>query len=224
MSYLVKVGGSLIPFYLPRLCHVLKKSIKKSRRKIFLFPGGGEFADLIRKYRKLLSLCDETTHKMALACLDQNAYLIADICKCRCVSSMREIRKVKEFPVIIAPYKFLKEKRPFYGYNLNIDVFSSDSSAAYMAYLLKADLVIATDVAGIYERDPKGARRRPRLLRKIDAGVLQRIKGGGPLDETIPELIDKYKICTWVIDGRYPSRIACLIKNRNLPKGTLILP
>lgn len=224
MTYLIKIGGSLIPEYVPAIYNVLKEIRKEHSGKIFLFPGGGEFADLVRKFRKELSLHDETTHKMALACLDQNAYLLADICKCACVRSLEEIKKVRRFPAVIAPYRIITERVPFPGYNLNIDILSSDSSAIYVAYVLKAKMIIATDVDGVYAKDPRLTKRKPKLLRAISSAILRGMKRGGPLDETFPDLIDRYNTEVWVVNGKHPSILAELITNRCVIIGTLIKP
>jgi len=223
MLYLVKIGGSLIPRYIIPLHKELEKISKSCSCGVILFPGGGEFADLIREYRKELSLAAETTHKMALASLDQNAYLMADLCKCAIVNTVSKLKSPISHPVIFAPYRFLAGRLPFAGYNLNIDIFSSDSSAFYIAYLLNAKLVIATDVDGVYKKDPR-KNKKSRLLREISADALAKIKGGGPLDETLPGLIDKYKKEVWVVNGKFPGRIKHIIYNHKTTIGTLISP
>ena len=224
MSYLIKIGGSLTPRFVPSIFKTIKRSLISRPNKIFLFPGGGEFADLVRKYRKEVGLCDETTHKMALASLDQNAHMIADMCRCSCVRSVREALAARDFPVVIAPYEILMEHRPFLSHNLNIDILSSDSSAIYLAHLLKAFFVIATDVEGVYERDPKKTKKSGTLLKKIKADALDLIEGGGPLDGTLSVLIDRYRINTWVVNGRNPERLARIIMGSSSVRGTLIEP
>lgn len=224
MPYLVKIGGSLTPAYVPALYKVLSTIIKNNRQKLFIFPGGGRFADLIRDYRKRLPLSKGIMHKMALAALDQNAYLIAGSCKCRYITSLKQAKSIKTGIAVIAPYQILTQEQPFTGRNLDIDILSSDSSAIYFAHLLGAKFIIATDVDGVYARNPKLTNGRFKLLKEINSKTLSRIKSGGPLDETIPGLIDKYKIDTWVVNGKYPQRLKRLIENNNLDKGTLIRP
>jgi len=191
MPTLIKIGGSLTPDSALKIHRLLKNS--KTKEKIFFFPGGGLFADLIRKYRKEVALRDFTTHKMALAALDQNAFLLADVFQCPCLTRISEIKKNKDSLVVIAPYRLLTEKWPFAGYNLNIDVFSSDSSALYLAHLLKARFVIATDVDGIFLKDPVVFKKDLKLLPILSAQDLKKIKRGGPLDETVADLMIKYK-------------------------------
>ena len=223
-SYLVKIGGSLIPDYILRIFQALKGCSAQDCHKVYLFPGGGEFADLIRKYRDNYSLSDIATHKMALASLDQNAYLIADICKCQCINSLRGLNRIKKYPVVIAPYSFLIHNNCFLSYDLNIDIFSSDSSAIYVSHLLKAQLIVATDVDGVYKKDPRRENEKQELLRDIRAHILAGIKRGGPLDETLPKLINKYRVLTWVINGKHPERLKRLISDNILNIGTVIRP
>lgn len=189
-----------------------------------MFPGGGDFADLVRYFRGKLRLSPEMTHRMALACLDQNAYIISNMSGIKYFTELSRIKSSQHRCVIIAPYRIMTDLYPFSGKNLNIDILSSDSSAIYLAHRLKAEFIIATDVDGVYDKDPKGAGRGAELLPEIDTRHLRKIKGAGPLDVTLPELIDKYCIKTWVVNGRYPSRIADILNCKKNIKATLIHP
>lgn len=220
MPTLIKIGGSLTPDAALKIYRFLKNS--KIKEQIFFFPGGGLFADLIRKYRKEVSLGDFTTHRMALAALEQNAFLLSDVCQCPCLTRTLEIQKNKVSPVVIAPYRLLTEKWPFRGYNLNIDIFSSDSSALYLAHLLKARLIIATDVDGVCLKDPRVFKKNAKILPTLSAHDLKKIKRGGPLDETVASLMIKYKLNTWVVNGRHPHRILEIIRYNSVSKGTFI--
>jgi 5-(aminomethyl)-3-furanmethanol phosphate kinase len=222
MTYLIKIGGSLTPRYILPLYRVLKNNPLFKKQRIFFFPGGGEFADLIRKYRKTISLSDESTHKMALASLDQNAYLIAEICKCPCITRFGDIDKIKNYPAVIAPYRILIEHCPFSGHNLNIDNLSSTSSALYFAHLLKAEFIIATDVDGVFAVDPGRPGKKPSLLREMTSQRLADMPRGGPLDKTVPLLLDRYKIDARVINGKYPERLTRAVQSFNMEVGTVI--
>jgi hypothetical protein len=222
MSFLIKIGGSLIPGELRNIAVALDGFCKNKQLPLYIFPGGGEFANLIRNYRSKNKISDETTHKMALASLDQNAYLIADICRWHCCCSIKALKKGDKFPIVIAPYQIINQLKPFKGYDLNIDRLSSDSSAIYLAHLLKAHLIVATDVDGVYDSDYSRKKEQSQLLTYISAGLIANIPGGGPLDNTLGKLIEKYNIDTWVINGRYPQRIIQILENKNKIKGTFI--
>lgn len=222
MNYVIKIGGSLIPDHVKLICNKISKTLSAHSSKIFLFPGGGEFANIIRKYRNSLNLNDLTTHKMALACLDQNAYIIAQLCGCAYSADINKMNSLKGNPIVITPYKFLLSKQPFKQYNLNIDKFSSDSSAAFIAHKLNSHLIIATDVDGVFKSDPK--KKKTMLLKTISSKQLKEINRGGPLDTTFADLISKYKLKAWVVNGKYPSRICGIIKTGKLRTGTFIYP
>lgn len=223
MPYLVKIGGSLIPSYAYRLCFAIKQYCQRSHQRIFFFPGGGACADIVRKHRNILALSDATTHKMALACLDQNAHLLAGACRLECVSSFNQAKRSASSPVVIAPYVMLMKRWPFRRYSLDIDIFSSDSSAAYFAHILKAQLVIATDVDGVYQKKPLRKAKQQYPLSVMTTEMLSGIKKGGPLDETIGDLLNAYDLAAWVINGKFPQRFIDLFEGRT-PKGTLIKP
>jgi len=222
MTYLIKLGGSLFPQGILPLYRALKKLPLRKAQRIFLFPGGGEFADLIRKYRQSASLSDDACHAMALASLDQNAYLIADICKCPCITCLDDIKNAGEYPAVIAPYRIITERRPFTGLSLDIDILSSTSSALYCAHMLKAQCIVATDVDGVFEADPKRSGNNPKLLKKMSSQRLAGMQRGGPLDVTIPLLMDRYKAEVWVINGNYPDRVSQAIVKHRLDVGTVI--
>ena len=63
---LLKIGGSLSkdPNALEKLCNILSKN--QINEPILIIPGGGEFADIVRKYDKVYSLSDDQSHFMAI--------------------------------------------------------------------------------------------------------------------------------------------------------------
>jgi 5-(aminomethyl)-3-furanmethanol phosphate kinase len=72
----VKVGGSLLEF--PTYFTATMSAIDAMReRRILVVPGGGPFAELVRKVDSQYSLGDDTAHWMAVLAMDQYAHLIA---------------------------------------------------------------------------------------------------------------------------------------------------
>jgi len=65
---IVKVGGSLYN-QIPDLIPV----IKASNRPLFLIPGGGPFADLVRR----VQVDNDTAHWMAVSAMEQYGLFIA---------------------------------------------------------------------------------------------------------------------------------------------------
>lgn len=194
-----------------------------SSYRVVFFPGGGAFADLIRKYRSEHGLSDSVTHKMALASLDQNALMISDICQCRCVHTPEEINSC-DSPVVIAPYRFLAEAELFSGFDLNIDKFSSTSSALVFAHLVSAHFIIATDVDGIFSADPN-IEPKSELFNEISTARLKMIDRGGALDVSVPLLLEKFSMSAFVANGMFPDRISgAILKGPHQVKGTRIYP
>ena len=72
IKQVVKIGGSLFPDYAIELA----KQLKNTNSLIIL--GGGDFANLIRKYDDEIHFSQETTHWTAIDCMDIIAKLVDD--------------------------------------------------------------------------------------------------------------------------------------------------
>jgi len=79
MEAVLKVGGSLVenPVSLAMLCQEL--SVLAKAHRILIVPGGGEFADTVRKFDKTYGLSDVVAHKMAILAMDQYGFFLSDI-------------------------------------------------------------------------------------------------------------------------------------------------
>ncbi|MBN2321301.1 MAG: hypothetical protein JXR49_19635, partial [Acidobacteria bacterium] len=76
LNTVVKIGGSLCRGNgLADLCRELGSLGK--RHPILVVPGGGEFADLVRKYYRQYDLGESAAHCMALLAMDQYGYLLS---------------------------------------------------------------------------------------------------------------------------------------------------
>lgn len=75
----VKVGGSLgrRPAALRDI--VRRLAAMARRRRVLVVPGGGVFADLVRRERRRLGLEAEAAHRMALRATDQYGLLLASL-------------------------------------------------------------------------------------------------------------------------------------------------
>jgi len=76
---LIKLGGSLIRQESDKVLQ-LGNIISRygQRHPVLIVPGGGPFADLVREYGKQLDLGEETCHFMALAAMDQYAFILQE--------------------------------------------------------------------------------------------------------------------------------------------------
>ena len=72
IKQVVKIGGSLFPNHAIELA----KQLKNTNSLIIL--GGGDFANLIRKYDEEIHFSQKTTHWAAIDCMDIIAKLVDD--------------------------------------------------------------------------------------------------------------------------------------------------
>ena len=72
IKHVVKIGGSLFPDYAIDLADKLKNT------ESLIILGGGEFANLIRKYDEDINFSDETNHWTAIECMDIISKLVND--------------------------------------------------------------------------------------------------------------------------------------------------
>ena len=169
--------------------------------------GGGEFANLIRKYDGEVNFSSETAHYTAIDCMDIIAKLVNDKVKStKLVYSIEEAEKVSSSnltPILIVS-NILKDNDPF---EASWDV-TSDSIAAYVAHLLNAKLLIVTNVNGIYTRDP--SEEGSEFIRKIDAKKLLTFEESS-IDLMLPSLLIEFGTICYVVNGMYPERVLSLI-------------
>jgi hypothetical protein len=129
---IVKVGGSLYN-QIPDLIPV----IKASKRPLLLIPGGGPFADLVRRVQVDI----ETAHWMAVSAMEQFGLFIASFG----ISTTDAIITPLTTTVFL-PYRNLRLTDPLPH---TWDV-TSDTIAAWVAHALHLDLLLLKSVDGIF--------------------------------------------------------------------------
>ena len=201
IKQVVKIGGSLFPNYAIELA----KRLKDTGSLIVL--GGGEFANLIRKYDDEINFSEEANHWTAIDCMDIIAKLVNDkVESTKLVYTIEEANKVSDecFTPIFVVSGFLKREDPF---ECSWDV-TSDSIAAYVAHLLNANLLIVTNVNGIYTQEPKEPGST--FISKIDATTLLTFQESS-IDVMLPSLLLEFGSDCYVVNGKYPERVMSLI-------------
>ncbi len=73
--WVVKIGGSLLGS--PELVRWLELFVKFSDGKVIIVPGGGLFADAVRKAQSQSNINDAVAHKLAVLAMDQFGLLLA---------------------------------------------------------------------------------------------------------------------------------------------------
>ncbi|MGN0175613.1 delta 1-pyrroline-5-carboxylate synthetase [Methanobrevibacter gottschalkii] len=201
MKQVVKIGGSLFPNYAIDLA----KKLENTNSLIVL--GGGEFANLIRKYDSEINFSQETNHWTAIDCMDIIAKLVNDkVESTKLAYSIDDAIAISDegFTPIFVVSKFLREDDPF---ECSWDV-TSDSIAAYISHLLNANLLIVTNVNGIYTQEPKESGST--FISKIDAKTMLNFPESS-IDVMLPTLLLKFGTNCYVVNGKYPERVLSLI-------------
>ena len=206
IKQVVKIGGSLFPNYAITLADKLKCTDS------CIILGGGEFANLIRKYDDEMNFSDEINHWTAIDCMDIIAKLVNDkLDSTRLAFSIDEVNDISDegFTPIFVVSEFLKSEDPF---ECSWDV-TSDSIAAYVAHLLNANLFIVTNVNGIYTQEPKEPGST--FISKIDAKTLLTFQESS-IDVMLPSLLLEFGTDCYVVNGKFPERVLSLIDdNKN---------
>jgi len=201
IKHVVKIGGSLFPDYAIRLAEQLENTDS------LIVLGGGEFANLIRKYDDEMGFGEETNHWCAIDCMDIIAKLVNDkVDSTKLAYSVDEAQKISDngFTPIFVVSDFLKTEDPF---ECSWDV-TSDSIAAYISHAINANLLIVTNVNGIYTQEPK--EDGSTFISKIDATTLLTFQESS-IDVMLPSLLLKFGSNCYVVNGKYPERVLSLI-------------
>jgi len=201
VKQVVKIGGSLFPNHAIDLANKLKNT------NSCIILGGGEFANLIRKYNNEQDFSDEVNHWAAIDCMDIVAKLVNDkVDSAKLAYSIEEVKQISKeglTPIFVVS-RFLKTEDPF---ECSWDV-TSDSIAAYVANILNANLLIVTNVNGIYTQEPEEVGST--FISKIDATTLLTFQESS-IDVMLPRLLLKFGTNCYVVNGKYPERVLSLI-------------
>lgn len=201
IKQVVKIGGSLFPNYAINLAEKLKNTGS------VIILGGGEFANLIRKYDDDINFSEETNHWTAIDCMDIIAKLVNDkVDSTKLAYSIEEVNAISDegFTPIFVVSEFLKREDPF---ECSWDV-TSDSIAAYVSHILNANLLIVTNVNGIYTQEPEEPGST--FISKIDATKLLTFQESS-IDVMLPSLLLEFGSDCYVVNGKYPERVLSLI-------------
>ncbi len=198
----IKVGGSLScrPAALRRLMSVVGELART--HTLVVVPGGGRFAEEVRRTDRRFRLGEAPAHWMAILAMDQYAYVLAHL-----AGAAPVVRKPEAIAAgrlnILAPSWWLGRVDPL-PHSWEV---TSDSIAAWVAHQLRAKmLVLVKDVDGLFDRNPKEhtrARLRPRTRRgRLD----------GVVDGHFARVLEPGMPC-WIVNGAYPERVRALIES-----------
>lgn len=208
----VKVGGSLSenPEKLKALCAKLGELAKK--HALVVVPGGGRFADVVRDLDRRFSLSSAAAHRMAILGMDQYGLLLSDLTLTSHVADSLEDVADSGFGKLIV---FLPSKLMLNEDSLeNSWDVTSDSIAAYIACRLNASqLLLVTDVDGVYTNDPK-IDADAKLIKKLTPKQLLDMNRRTSVDLYLPKLLLKSKIECIVVNGLFPDRLDAILAGK----------
>jgi aspartokinase-like uncharacterized kinase len=208
MMAILKVGGSLSHSpALPDLCREISRL--GTYHRLLIVPGGGEFADLVRKFYARWQLSETTAHRMAILAMDQYGYLLGDLIPgAELVADLPAVAQVapgSRVPVLL-PARLMEQLDPL-PHSWQV---TSDSIAAWVAGALRATLfVLLKDVDGLFSSAHDSAAFGG-MLPQIGIAQLTTLAGG--VDSYLGRVLAQYEVETWVINGQYPHRLAELIE------------
>lgn len=213
MTTVVKVGGSLAAHRqkLRTLCNKLSEISKK--QKLVIVPGGGEFADVVRRLDKRFALSCAASHRMAILGMDQYGLFLSDLMPHSYpMRSFEEVKKALDagkLPVFL-PSQLMLSEDPLEN---SWDV-TSDSIGAYVAGRLGVGkLLLVTDVDGVFTADPKSD-SAARLIKKLSANDLLGMKKRTSVDVFLPSLLLKLSIDCFVVNGMFPDRVEAVLNGQ----------
>lgn len=152
----IKFGGSLV-----NEAKEILKIIKPYCPVIV--PGGGHFADYIRKIDIKMDLSDEAAHRMAIFATQQYGVYLSDISGIECSNS------TEDGPIILMPYDLLCKYEPF-EYSWEV---TSDCIACFIAKLYGyKSFVLLKRVDGIYVDGVLRKELNIPLVKQIDQSVV----------------------------------------------------
>ena len=189
----VKVGGSLFD----RVGHLLA-AFREVGRPLLIVPGGGKFADLVRR----LNVTDTTAHWMAIAGMEQFGWYIAS----QGIPATAEISLPTEVTVLL-PYCALRQADPL-PHSWNV---TSDTIAAWVADELSADLLLLKSVDGIHHHR--------RLLSRVEDPALV----ADEVDPAFIRFVFERGLKARVVSGRHDDRIRRALRDEEVI-GTLVDP
>jgi aspartokinase-like uncharacterized kinase len=186
----VKLGGSLYN-HVPGLVPILRSSM----RPLFIVPGGGPFANAVRR----AGLDDETAHWEAIAAMDQYGRYVASH-----GLPVTDRLTVPDRTVIVLPGRTLREQDPLpHAWDV-----TSDTIAAWVAAELRLDLLLLKSVDGI-----------------MDGGVLQEHVDTPRETDLVDPLLISYvlekQVDTFIINGSRPEFLIRYLRGDPVP-GTRI--
>lgn len=220
-SIVINMGGSVIlsddidkSFY-KKLKDLLIKNSKKVR--IYIVIGGGKIARLYIDYGRAQNLSEKILDQIGIDVTRLNAKIFSDIIG------------ISNNVIPFTTEEAKKTDKPIVVMGGTIPGHSTDMVGAELAKKVKASkLIIATNVDGVYDKDPNKY-KDAKQLKEINIQVLIDKYGTGwssagknvVIDGPALKIIKEAKLPTFVLNGKKLSELEKLLNNKQF-NGTII--
>lgn len=207
MRVVIKIGGSFQGS--PTLRDICKNIASISRNHdLIIVPGGGEFANQVRKFCKAHDISEETAHSMAVLAMDIYGLGLTELIPG--MEATEDLKRAEEGGAIFLPYRSVRE-----GCELETSwEVTSDSLAAWVCGKIGFDkLVLMKRVDGIGEASPS-TKISTRELKDLEQKVV---------DPKLPEVLERYEVTGWIINGERPGDLEDFLETGKA-NGTEIYP
>ncbi|HUT82546.1 MAG TPA: hypothetical protein VMZ29_15220 [Candidatus Bathyarchaeia archaeon] len=210
ITALIKFGGSITERgtrkQIKQLAELLY-DLYQEKGNFVIIPGGGIFAETIRKIQQDFHFSDETAHWMAIHAIDQHGLLLKEIIPHSIIENIRNIKtkiktnSLKNIP-ILEVLDFAQNKSKLeHSWKT-----TSDSLACEIASYLGIKKVI-------FLKDVDGVIKNKQLISEITCEELKKL-AESPLDPLTPDLLLKENITAFIVNGLNPERIEAILAGK----------
>ena len=180
----LKVGGSLFEEAPGLLRHIKALGVDA-----LIVPGGGEFADVVRRIDREQGLSADAAHWMAVLAMDEYAYYLSDQTG---IELTRSIAKKKDVRIAL-PYEIL-QKNDELPHSWDV---TSDTIAAWIALKIGCPLIKATDVDGIVINGE--------LIKHVNASQILDVETC--VDQALPGFLIEHHMDVFIVNGKHADRV-----------------
>ena len=208
LDAVLKVGGSLgRGDDLPALCAEIRRLGKKF--SLVVVPGGGAFADLVRKEYRRFRLNETAAHSMALLAMDQYGFLLHHLIEGSLMESepgnIALTARPGRVAVLSPSASVLRDSRLPHSWQV-----TSDSVAAWVAGQVGCGkLILIKDVDGLLSPG-KSENSVPAVIEEMTLKQLAGHDGG--VDRYFARVLGERLPETWVLNGLRPERLGELLQ------------
>jgi aspartokinase-like uncharacterized kinase len=191
----VKMGGSLLP-WASKIMPAFKAY------EALLVPGGGLFADTVRRMSNEFNISQERAHVLAVLSMHQYGLILSDLSGITTITDLGDFQR----QAILLPFDIISRSDIEESWDV-----ASDTIAAYVAMMTgEKEFIKVTCVDGLILDGE--------VIKKISAGKL--LNTNTCLDKSLPSHLLKWNMDCRVINGRRVNNIRKALEGESI--GTLV--